>query len=89
MIGDCIAYRHENGKLTFVRQMFQGKTVADVVVRRSAAWFATFQAGAFRADLVAQGASKAPSSPVHIELKAEQISYQAIEISAKRNRRST
>jgi len=31
MIGDCIAYRHENGKLTFVRQMFQGKTVADVV----------------------------------------------------------
>src|SRR6201988_2314569 len=31
MIGDCIGYRHENGKLTFVRQMFQGKTVAEVV----------------------------------------------------------
>ena len=31
MIGDCIGYRHENGKLIFVRQMFQGRTAADVV----------------------------------------------------------
>ena len=30
MIGDCIAYRNEGGKLIFVRQMFQGKTDADV-----------------------------------------------------------
>src|SRR5713101_6169465 len=30
MIGDCIGYRIENGKLVFVRQMFQGKTAADV-----------------------------------------------------------
>ena len=37
MIGDCVAYRHENGKLIFVRQMFQGKTVADVVFRRRGA----------------------------------------------------
>src|SRR5579863_10150789 len=28
MIGDCIGYRHENGKLVFVRQMFQGRTAA-------------------------------------------------------------
>jgi len=49
MIGDCVAYRHENGKLTFVRQMFQGKTVADVVFEGAPPWFATFQAGAFRA----------------------------------------
>jgi len=25
MIGDCIGYRNEGGKLVFVRQMFQGK----------------------------------------------------------------
>ena len=25
MIGDCVGYRNENGKLIFVRQMFQGK----------------------------------------------------------------
>jgi len=80
MIGDCIAYRHENGRLIFVRQMFQGKTVADVVFEGAPPWFATFQAGAFRADLVAQGASKAPVSPVHIELKAEQIRTKPLEI---------
>src|SRR6266849_8679151 len=73
MIGDCIGYRQENGKLIFVRQMFQGKTVADVVFEGAAPYFATFQAGAFRADLVAQNASKAPVTPVHIELKPEQI----------------
>ncbi len=54
MIGDCIGYRYENGKLIFVRQMFQGKTSADVVFQGAAPWFATFQAGAFRADLVVQ-----------------------------------
>ena len=30
MIGDCIGYRYENGRLVFVRQMFQGRTDADV-----------------------------------------------------------
>src|ERR1700687_5434578 len=80
MIGDCVAYRHENGKLIFVRQMFQGKTVADVVFEGASPWFATFQAGAFRADLVAQGASKAPIMPVHVELKAEQIRTRPLEI---------
>src|SRR5579872_194338 len=54
MIGDCVGYRHENGKLIFVRQMFQGKTVADVVFEGAPPWFASFQAGAFRADLAAK-----------------------------------
>src|SRR6478752_4648188 len=30
MIGDCVGYRNEGGQLIFVRQMFQGKTAADV-----------------------------------------------------------
>jgi len=80
MIGDCIAYRHENGKLTFVRQMFQGKTVADVVFEGAPPWFATFQAGAFRADLVAQGAAKAPVTPIPVELNAGQIRTKPLEI---------
>ena len=50
MIGDCIAYRYENGKLIFVRQMFQGRTAADVVFTGEPPWIASFQAGAFRAD---------------------------------------
>jgi electron transfer flavoprotein alpha subunit len=80
MIGDCIAYRHENGKLTFVRQMFQGKTAADVAFEGAPPWFATFQAGAFRADLVAQGAAKAPVTPIPVELNAGQIRTKPLEI---------
>ena len=80
MIGDCIGYRHENGKLIFVRQMFQGKTVADVVFEGSAPWFATFQAGASRADAVIQGASKAPITPVAVDLKPEQIRTKPLEL---------
>src|SRR5580700_6497837 len=53
LIGDCISYRHESGKLIFVRQMFQGKTAADVTFQGAAPWFASFQSGAFRADLLA------------------------------------
>ena len=60
MIGDCIGYRYENGQLIFVRQMFQGKTAADVTFAGAAPWFASFQAGAFRADQVARGAATAP-----------------------------
>src|SRR6202167_1501127 len=75
MIGDCIAYRHENGKLIFVRQMFQGRTVADVVFEGAAPWLATFQAGAFRGDLAAArtDGSKAPVKALAVELKPEQI----------------
>jgi electron transfer flavoprotein alpha subunit len=80
MIGDCIGYRHENGKLIFVRQMFQGKTAADVVFEGSAPWFATFQAGASRADTVIQGASKAPITPVAVDLKPEQIRTKPLEL---------
>jgi len=80
MIGDCVGYRHENGKLIFVRQMFQGKTAADVVFDGTAPWFATFQAGAFRADLVAQGAAKAPLISLSVDLKPEQIRTKPLEL---------
>src|SRR4029077_13275165 len=80
MIGDCIGYRSENGKLVFVRQMFQGKTVADFLFEGAAPWFASFQAGAFRADLVAQGASKAPVTSISVDLKPEQIRTKPLEL---------
>jgi electron transfer flavoprotein alpha subunit len=80
MIGDSIGYRLENGKLIFVRQMFQGKTSSDVVFDGAAPWFATFQAGAFRADLAAQGASAAAVTPVAVDLKPEQIRTKPLEI---------
>ncbi|HVB56766.1 MAG TPA: electron transfer flavoprotein subunit alpha/FixB family protein [Candidatus Acidoferrales bacterium] len=74
MIGDCIGYRRENGKLIFVRQMFQGRTAADVVFTGEPPWVVSFQAGAFRADLVAKHASgSAPVKSVSVELKPGQI----------------
>ena len=81
MIGDCIAYRNEGGKLIFVRQMFQGKTVADVSFAGAAPWFATFQAGAFRGDLAAAHPNgKAPVRKVSVDLKPEQIRTKPLEL---------
>ena len=81
MIGDCIAYRHENGRIIFVRQMFQGRTAADVVFTGEPPWIASFQAGAFRADLAAKHApGKAPVKPVSVELKPEQIRTKPLEL---------
>jgi len=81
MVGDCIAFRHENGILVFVRQMFQGKTVADVTFTGAAPWFASFQSGAFRADLLAvHPGGKAPVKPVTLELTAEQIRTKPLDL---------
>src|SRR6266403_2293617 len=90
MIGDCIGYRlaggreaadNENGKLIFVRQMFQGKTAADVTFLGDGPWFASFQSGAFRADQVA--AAEGGAKPIHrvtVELKPEQIRTKPLEL---------
>jgi electron transfer flavoprotein alpha subunit len=81
MIGDCVGHRHENGKLVFVRQMFQGRTAADVVFTGEPPWIASFQAGAFRADLAAKHVSgKAPVKPASVDLKAEQIRTKPLEL---------
>jgi len=81
MIGDCIGYRNEGGKLVFVRQMFQGKTAADVTFQGPAPWFASFQSGAFRSDLLAAHPSgKAPVNKVTVTLNAEQIRTKPLEL---------
>jgi electron transfer flavoprotein alpha subunit len=81
MIGDCVGYRNESGKLVFVRQMFQGKTAADVAFQGAAPWFASFQAGAFRSDLVAAHPSgKAPVNSVTVDLKPEQIRTKPLDL---------
>jgi len=81
MIGDCIGYRNESGKVIFVRQMFQGKTAADVSFLGDGPWFASFQSGAFRADQVtaAEGGAK-PVNRVNVELKTEQIRTKPLEL---------
>jgi len=47
MIGDCIGYRQESGKLIFCPPDVSGKNVADVVFEGAAPWFATFQPARF------------------------------------------
>jgi electron transfer flavoprotein alpha subunit len=81
MIGDCIGYRNESGKLIFVRQMFQGKTAADVMFQGDGPWFASFQSGAFRADLLkAHPIGKAAVNKISVVLKAEQIRTKPLDL---------
>ncbi len=53
-VSDVVAHRVENGELVLVRQLFQGKMNADVRFAGDAPHFASLQAGAFRADQVAE-----------------------------------
>jgi electron transfer flavoprotein alpha subunit len=81
MVGDCIGFRSESGKLVFIRQMFQGKTVADVTFTGAAPWFASFQSGSFRADLLAAHPNgKAPVTAVTVNLSPEQIRTKPLEL---------
>ena len=67
-ITDAIGYKYEDGKLTFMRQMFQGKFVADVSFAGTGPCFVTFQNGSFRADKVEDGASAAPVETVAVDV---------------------
>jgi electron transfer flavoprotein alpha subunit len=73
LVSDCLGYRNENGKLIFVRQVFQGKYSADVELVGEAPHFVSFQAAAFREDSVRRGSGPAPISPVSVELAADAI----------------
>ncbi len=73
LLADCIGYRYENGRVVFVRQMFQGRTAADVTFAGPPPWLATLQAGAFRADQLERGSGPAPVRTVSVELSPEQI----------------
>jgi electron transfer flavoprotein alpha subunit len=81
MIGDCVGFRDEAGKLVFVRQMFQGKTVADVSFVGNSPWFASFQSGAFRSDLLeAHPSGKAAVNAVKVEIKPEDIRTKPLDL---------
>ncbi len=80
MIADCVGYRAEKERVVFVRQMFQGKTAADVSFTGAPPWFVSFQAGAFRGDQIARGASTAPVTAISVNLQAEQIRTKPLEL---------
>ncbi|MCL6481710.1 MAG: electron transfer flavoprotein subunit alpha/FixB family protein [Firmicutes bacterium] len=73
LVADCIGYRYETGRIVLVRQMFQGRTAADVTFAGAPPWLATLQSGAFRSDQLARGSRPAPVREVHVKLELEQI----------------
>lgn len=72
-ISDAIAARAEGGEPVFVRQFFQGKLHADVKPVGEPPYFASLQAGSYRADAVETGDAPVPVETVEVALAAEQV----------------
>ena len=66
MVGDCIRYRNDGGKLVFTRRIFLGKLDADVVIGGDAPYFVTFQSGSFRGDSAARGSASTETMDVKV-----------------------
>jgi len=58
LVSDVVGHRIDAGKLVLVRQLFQGKINVDILLRGTAPWFGSLQAGAWRADTIQAGAAK-------------------------------
>lgn len=66
VVGDCIRYRAEGGKLVLTRRIFLGKLDADVTVGGEPPYFVTFQSGAFRGDNAAKGSAAVETIDVNV-----------------------
>jgi electron transfer flavoprotein alpha subunit len=79
LVTDVVGHRAENGSLILVRQLFQGKLNADVRFQGDGPWFASIQAGAFRAENAVKGDAAAPVETVTPTLEASQIRTKPLE----------
>jgi len=77
-ISDVVGHRVENGKPVFVRQLFQGKVNVDVRYSTDGPNFASMQAGAYRADQLAEGT--APVETFAPQLAANQVRIKPLEL---------
>lgn len=66
VVGDCIRYKAEGGKLVLTRRIFLGKLDADVSLGGDAPYFVTFQLGAFRGDSAEKGSAAVETMEVAI-----------------------
>ena len=57
LVSDVVGHHVDGGSLVLVRQLFQGKINVDVQLRGAPPWFASLQAGAWRADAVQAGSA--------------------------------
>ncbi len=70
-ISDCIGHLIQDGELLFTRQLFQGRINADVAFAGDPPYFASVQAGAFRAD---QLPTRTPAvEKIEVRLEASDI----------------
>ena len=56
-VSDVVSHRIEDGRIVLVRQLFQGKLNVDVRLTGEPPYFASLQAGAYRADQMAAGSA--------------------------------
>jgi electron transfer flavoprotein alpha subunit len=66
-VSDVVAHHVENDRLVLVRQLFQGKVNVDVSFAGEGPHFASMQAGAYRADQVAEGTAAVEKFAPRIE----------------------
>lgn len=66
VVGDCIRYRNEGGKLVFTRRIFLGKLDADVTIGGDAPYFVTFQSGSYRGDTAEKGSASVETVNVNV-----------------------
>jgi electron transfer flavoprotein alpha subunit len=73
LVTDTTAFKTIGGDRAFVRPMFHGKLVADVVPLGATPHLATVQIGAFRADRAARGTQPAPVRSLAVTIDAASV----------------
>ncbi len=73
LVSDVVDFRAAGSTVVMVRQLFQGKLNADVKFGGIAPFFASLQAGAFRAENAVAGDTPATVQSVPVELDAAKI----------------
>jgi electron transfer flavoprotein alpha subunit len=78
LVSDVIAHKREGDTTIFVRQLFQGKVNADVHCTGEPPFFASLQAGSFRADTREPGS--APVEKFTPSIEASQVRSKPLEL---------
>jgi electron transfer flavoprotein alpha subunit len=73
LVSDVVDFRAEGESAVMVRQLFQGKLNADVKFGGEAPYFASIQAGAFRAENMVAAEQPVPAEPIQVQLDAAKI----------------
>jgi len=78
-LGDCIGFRVEQGTLVFTRQLFQGRMNADLAFAGEPPHLVSVQAGSFRADQAAMGATPAPMETRSVTIPPDKVRTKPLE----------